>query len=189
MSTSKRDGSRQRRERDVHGGIKWGAAFFGWLTAAGAFVLLASLVAGVTALVDSTTSANLQSVLDDPQSAGVVGAVVSAVLLLIAYVCGGYVAGRMARFDGARQGVAVWLWALVIAVAVALLGYFAGDQSTLSNAAGNLPTAVPSVGGSAAISGLIAAAIALLIALVGAVLGGVMGMRFHRKVDHTDLSA
>jgi hypothetical protein len=44
------------------------------------------------------------------------------VLLLISYFAGGYVAGRMARFDGAKQGIAVWLWALIVAVIVAILG-------------------------------------------------------------------
>ena len=38
------------------------------------------------------------------------GVVVAAVVLFVAYVCGGYVAGRMARFDGIKQGLAVWGW-------------------------------------------------------------------------------
>ena len=49
-------------------------------------------------------------------------------MLFVAYYCGGYVAGRMARFNGVKQGVAVWVWAVVIAVAVAVLAAVAGDQ-------------------------------------------------------------
>lgn len=42
---------------------------------------------------------------------GMVGIIVLGVIVLVAYYCGGYVAGRMARFDGMKQGLAVWLWA------------------------------------------------------------------------------
>jgi hypothetical protein len=40
------------------------------------------------------------------QTAGIVGAIVALAVLFVAYYCGGYVAGRMARFSGAKQGVA-----------------------------------------------------------------------------------
>ena len=59
------------------------------------------------------------------------GAVTLAAVLFVAFGCGGYVAGRMARFDGARQGLAVWLWAVVLAVVVAGLGLGAGDRVDL----------------------------------------------------------
>ena len=48
----------------------------------------------------------------------------------VAYYCGGYVAGRMARFDGVKQGVAVWVWALVIAIIVTVLGAVGGSSTT-----------------------------------------------------------
>ena len=35
-------------------------------------------------------------------------------------------AGRMARFNGAKQGFMVWVWALIAAVVVAVLGVVAG---------------------------------------------------------------
>ncbi|MEV4351037.1 hypothetical protein AB0J83_41805 [Actinoplanes sp. NPDC049596] len=50
---------------------------------------------------------------------GVGGAIALLVVLLIAYYRGGSVAGRMARFNGLRQAVAVWIWAVVITVATA----------------------------------------------------------------------
>ena len=34
----------------------------------------------------------------------------------------------MARFDGIKQGVAVWVWAIVVAIVVAVLGAVAGDE-------------------------------------------------------------
>ncbi len=169
-------------EREEFGGIKWGAAFFGWLTAAGAAVLLASLVAAVGALVDRTTSTDLQALSQDPQSAGIVGGIVLLVVLLIAYFCGGYVAGRMARFDGARQGVAVWLWTIIMTVLVSVLGYFAGEEFNLAAQVGALPS-LPIEESQRTLGAIIAVAAVLLTALIGAVLGGIAGMRFHRKVD------
>jgi hypothetical protein len=44
------------------------------------------------------------------------------VVLGIAYFAGGYVAGRMARFDGARQGVAVWIIGLLVVLLLAGAG-------------------------------------------------------------------
>ena len=34
-------------------------------------------------------------------------------LQFLAYFSGGYVAGRMARFNGVGQGLMVWLWGVI----------------------------------------------------------------------------
>ena len=47
---------------------------------------------------------------------------------MLAYYCGGYVAGRMSRFDGARQGIGVWVIALAVTVVLALAAVIAGDE-------------------------------------------------------------
>ena len=52
-------------------------------------------------------------------------------ILLIAYYSGGYVAGRMSRFDGARQGLMVWVIGLLVTLLAAALGWIAGDQYNL----------------------------------------------------------
>ena len=59
---------------------------------------------------------------------GLVGIIVLLVILFVSYYAGGYVAGRMARFNGAKQGFMVWVWALIAAVVVAILGVVAGQQ-------------------------------------------------------------
>ncbi|GLY41853.1 hypothetical protein Amsp01_078760 [Amycolatopsis sp. NBRC 101858] len=54
---------------------------------------------------------------------------IGTAVLLVAYYCGGYVAGRMARFNGVKQGIAVWVWTIVmtvVALVVALVGGLAG---------------------------------------------------------------
>jgi hypothetical protein len=116
-------------QRSRYGGIKWGAAFFGWLSANGLAVLLVALLSaagvaiGLTQGVPSTDEAAQQA-----DTIGVVGGIVLLVILFLAYLAGGYVAGRMARFDGTRQGLAVWVIGLLVVLALAALGLVFGAQ-------------------------------------------------------------
>ncbi len=177
------------REKEEFGGMKFGSAFFGWLTATGMAVLLTALLAAVGAVFSLSTSTNLNEAADqagrDPQTVGVTSAIVLLVLLLISYFAGGYVAGRMARFDGAKQGLAVWLWALIIAVAVAILGVIAGSQFDILANLNSFPR-LPINEGDLTTAGVIAVVVAALAALIGAVLGGLAGMRYHRRIDRAD---
>ena len=119
------------------------------------------------------------------QTVGLVGAITLLVILLVAYYCGGYVAGRMARFNGIRQGLAVWLWGVVMALVVAAIAAIAGAQYDVF-AQLNLPR-LPVNEGQVTAVGAIAIGAAIVAALVGALLGGLAGMRFHRKVDAAGL--
>ncbi|WP_425845461.1 hypothetical protein [Agrococcus sp. TSP3-2-1] len=172
------------RERERFGGVKVGAAFFGWLTATGAVVLLIALAAAIGALIASLSGRDVDEVVEgaqqDLQSAGIWGAVILLVIWFVAYYCGGYVAGRMARFDGAKQGVAVWVWAVVIAIVAAIIGLVAGQNFALPP--GAMPT-LPLPEDQATLATVISAVVVAVVALIGAVLGGLAGMRFHRRVD------
>ena len=114
-----------------------------------------------------------------------VGAITLLVILFAAYYCSGYVARRMARFHGARQGLAVWLRGIVMAVIIAGIAWIAGSQYDVL-ARLNLPR-IPVNEGDVTAVGLIAIGAALLTGLIGALLGDLAGMRFHRKVDVADL--
>jgi hypothetical protein len=175
------------REREEHGGIKIGSAFFGWLAATGMAVLLSGLVA-VTGLVagESTgtdTATETADALDlSMESLGVLGVVVALLIWFVAYYSGGYVAGRMARFDGIKQGLAVWGWSIVIAVVIGVLGAVLGNDYT--------GTGIPDVRfDETTTTVVVSVAVVLLTSLVGAMLGGLAGMRFHRRVDRTGLGA
>jgi hypothetical protein len=172
------------RQREAFGGMRIGAAFFGFLAAAGMAVILTALTVAAGAAVGIGTDTEVES--ENVTTIGVWGAVVVAVLVLLAYFCGGYVAGRMARFDGAKQGLAVWLWALVIAAVVAVLTLVAGNEYNLF-AQVNLFPRIPVSEGDLTTAGLVAAVAAAALALVGAVLGGLVGVRFHRRVDRAGL--
>jgi hypothetical protein len=167
-------------QRDEFGGINWGAAFFGWLVAVGMGSLLVAIVAaagaavGLTQVSDSEAKAN-----GDTITLG--GAIALLVVLMIAYYCGGYVAGRMSRFDGARQGVGAWVWGIVAALLLALAAVILGDSYNVLSQL-NLPS-LP-VGKSTMTTGAVIAAAAVLVGtLFAAIVGGKAGERYHRKVD------
>ena len=176
------------REKERFGGMKFGSAFFGWLTATGMVVLLSALAAAIGAAVGLSAETDLGAALESAaanQSAGIIGAVIMLAVLLLSYYAGGYVAGRMARFNGLKQGLAVWLWALIAAAVVIILGLIYGsDIRSISqlNSVAPLPEDLEGVSAGT----WIAVAASLVVTLIGAVLGGLAGMRFHRRIDRAD---
>ena len=169
-------------QRAVFGGIKWGAAFFGWLSANGLAVLLVALLSaagvalGLAQGLDTADEAAEQA-----ETLGIGGGVAVLVVLFLAYLAGGYVAGRMARFDGVRQGVAVWVIGLLVVLVLAAAGVILGAQYNVLQQL-NLPR-IPIDEGTATTAGIITLVAILLVTLLGAVLGGKLGERYHRKID------
>jgi hypothetical protein len=178
------------REKERYGGMKFGSAFFGWLTATGTAVILIALLSSTGTAIGLGNGTSAKDVADAARSnadtIGIVGGIILAVILLLAYFCGGYVAGRMARFDGVKQGVAVWLWALVIAIVLAVVGLIAGSQFDVLAQLQTFPR-LPLNEGALAAGSIITAVVALVVSLIGAILGGLAGMRFHRRVDKAGL--
>lgn len=174
------------RQHEFYGGFKWGAAFFGWLSANGLTVLLVALAsaAGVALGLtqDSTDEANANA-----ETVGLVGAIVLLVIIGLGYYAGGYVAGRMARFDGARQGVGVWIIGLLVTAALAVAGYVFGSEYNVLNQL-NLPR-IPVDEGDATTAGIIALVAVLVVTLFAAIAGGKVGERYHRKVDRAGIDA
>jgi len=179
-----------RREKEEYGGVKVGLAFFGWLTATGTAVMLTALAAAAGTALSLATSTDARSATSqaaqDPKTIGIVGAVILFIVLFVAYYCGGYVAGRMARFHGLRQGLAVWLWALLIAAVVAVLAALAGSQYDVLSKLNSFPR-IPVSQGNLTTGGLVALVVVAAGSLAGALAGGQAGMYFHRKVDRAGL--
>jgi hypothetical protein len=173
------------RQREEFGGFNVGAAFFGWLVAVGLGALLVGLLAaagtavGLTELSETEAAGNATEI-------GLGGAIALLAALAIAYYAGGYVAGRMSRFDGARQGVGVWLIGLLVTIALAVVGAILGSEYNVLERL-DLP-AVPVGDSELATGGALALAIVVAGTLVAAVIGGKAGERYHRKVDRVGLA-
>lgn len=174
------------RERERFGGFKFGAAFFGWLTALGALVALTAVVTAIGAATGLTSPETVEDAVDavdqNMGAATIIGAIAIALVLFVAYFAGGYVAGRMARLSGAKQGLAVWLWAIAIAIVVAVVTAIAGTQWDILSDVDIFPR-IPVTADAATWTGILTAIGAAVITLIAAILGGTAGMRYHRRVD------
>ena len=175
------------RQKDAFGGMKLGSCFFGWLTASGTAVLLAALVTGVGAALG--LSRNVQEAGTSPaqtESVGFVGGILLLAIIFVSYLAGGYVAGRMARFNGLKQGLGVWLWAVIIAIIAGLAGWLVGARFDILAQVNSLPR-IPLSEGTLTTGGIIVAIGLVVVSLAGALLGGLAGMRYHRRVDRAGL--
>lgn len=179
------------RQRAAFGGAKVGSAFFGSIVAAatagiltGAFAV-ADAVLGLGVVPDPWASAGI-----GPLDAATVGWTVVGLLLavvLVSFYCGGYVAGRMARFSGVAQGLVVWLWAVVGSVVAAIVGAVLDGRYGFVDVVTRAVPTVP-VDEDLRPVALVVGAVAVVVAsLGGAVLGGHVGVRYHRRVDRAGL--
>lgn len=175
------------RQKDAFGGMKFGSCFFGWLTASGTAVLLAALVTGIGAALGLTRDVDVTNPTPaQTESISFVGGIVLLAIIFVAYLAGGYVAGRMARFNGLKQGLGVWLWAVILAILVAVAGWLAGAQFDIFAQVNSFPR-IPVNEGTLTTEGIIVAIGVVAASLVGALLGGLAGMRYHRRVDRAGL--
>jgi hypothetical protein len=170
------------RQRDEFGGINWGAAFFGWIVAIGLGVLLTAIVSAAGAAIGLTDASTAK---ENADTIGIVGGALLIAIAVISYYAGGYVAGRMSRFDGARQGFGVWLFGLIVTLLVAAAGAILGDQYNVFEQL-NLPR-IPVSTSDLTAGGAIALGAIVLGSLIAAVLGGKVGQRYHNKVDRAAL--
>jgi len=174
------------RQREEHGGLNWGAAFFGWLVSIGvaslliAFLSAAGTAIGLTGTSPSQAGEQAQS---NAGAVGIVGGVLLLVVLGAAYYAGGYVAGRMSRFEGPRQGTGVWLIGLIVTVVLAVAGVLLGAKYNVLSQL-NLPR-IPVDEGSLTTGGLIALLAIVAVTLLAAMAGGKQGTHYHRKIDRT----
>jgi MFS family permease len=161
------------------GGVKWGAAFFGWLVAVGLSVILIALVSAAGAAVGLSSSPGARR--EAAQTAGLIGGILLVAILMLGYYCGGYVAGRMSRFDGGRQGAAVWIFGLVVAIVLAIAGAVLGSQFNVLSQL-KLPR-IPIDEGTLTTGGLVTLAAVVVGTFLAAATGGKAGHRYHRRVD------
>src|SRR4051794_23382843 len=168
-------------QRERFGGADGTAIFFGWLSALGLAALLLAVVGAAGTRLGFATDVDTSDATSNAGTIGIVGAAILVGILLLAYYGGGYVAGRMARFDGGRQGFRVWLLGLLVTIAAALAGWLGGSQYNVMQQL-NLPR-IPVDEGDIATGAIITLAVVLIGTLLAAIAGGKAGDRYHARVD------
>jgi hypothetical protein len=183
-----RDRDRDRGRQDVedarhdrYGGANAGAAFFGWLVAIALSILLISIIGAIAAAVGETLDVSRADADDNARAYGLGAGIALFVVLFIGYFAGGYVAGRMSRYDGGRQGFAVWVIGLVVTVIAAVIGVVFGREYDVIERV-DLPS-VPIPDDTLTTSGIITLVAVVIGTALAAVFGGKAGHRYHDKVD------
>jgi hypothetical protein len=160
------------------GAVSVASAFAGTLVAFGAAVLLLALAAAIVG--GSGLNVDIQS--NDWRQAGAVGGAILAGVLLVAYLFGGYTAGRMARRRGVLHGVMVFVTSLVavaVATIVARLLTDADADTILRNLRSvGVPTSRSEWRDVVTVAGIGS----LTAMLVGSVVGGMWGERWHTRL-------
>ena len=164
------------------GRLSFPSILAGVLVAYGAFAVLAALAGTIATAIGLNTDLNR----NDWATLGLGSAIAVAVVLLAAYLFGGYVAGRMARRAGLLNGLAVFLLALLL---VAVVGAVAASQTDAEAISSNLRSlGIPTSGTEWGKAGTVAGIGSLAAMLVGALLGGVFGERWHSKLTRRAVS-
>ena len=169
------------RQREEFGGLNWGSAFFGWLVAVGVAVILLAILSAAGTVFNLSENVSEADANANADTIGIVGGILLIAVVAIAYYCGGYVSGRMSRFDGGRQGFGTWVIGLTVTVILAVAGVIFGSEYNVLEQL-NLPR-IPIDEGSLTAGAAIALAAVVIITLVAAMGGGKAGERYHRKID------
>jgi len=170
---------RQRERQEFGGRIQWEAVFFGLLAAIGLAACLVAMVLGGLVAAGVTSFSEDAAGLVDRILVG--GGAIALAILALSYLTGGYVAARMARFDGWRQGLGIWLLSLFVMLAAGITAWIAGGQLDPTESI-SLPSN-PVDEGPLHQGAEVIAPVLVALTLIAALIGGVLGDRFHRAVD------
>src|SRR5918997_1209398 len=159
---------REDRLRDMYGGVDWLASFLGLI-----FALVLGAVFSATAglvLVPFGLPPDLSA--GQLGASAITGLALLGVLIFLTYFFGGYVAGRLARFDGGRNGAMVLVWTFIVVLILALTAViFSGFlpdamAERIANSVDGMLSAAGNLAG-AGVVGIVTALGAVLVALLG----------------------
>ena len=169
--------------------VRWGPIVAGLVTALSIFLLLSLLALGLG--ITAAQGANAG------QEAGPAAGIIAAVIGLLAFVIGGFIAGRAAavggRGAGALNGFLVWALAIIAILLLAANGLGqvlggAGDifgQLQQTNVDPNVEVD-PNQAADAVRNSALVGFVSLALPALAATLGGALGARQEREVvDHT----
>lgn len=159
------------------GGIDLPATLVGMLAALATLLLLGGLITAAVGAVGYQTG------LDEgagAQEATIGGLAAGLAALFLSFVVGGWAAGRIARYDGLKNGVMTGVWALVLIAILSGLGAWLGAEYNVLQQA-DLPSWFSR--DAATTGAIVSGVVAIFVMLAGGLLGGVWGERFHRRAD------
>lgn len=164
----------------ARGGVSFWSVLSGVLVAFGAFIVLSAII-GAILVATGVAEGGVQS--SEATEAGLAVVIGLVLAQFLAYMWGGYTAGRMARGSGVLNGLLVPVLALIFVAALgAILAAVTGtspDAAAADVETMSLPLPLSDLGELA--TGL---GIGLLVAmLLGGALGGAMGARWHTKLE------
>ena len=173
--TSRDPAMREARAR--FGGIDLPATLVGMLAALSALLLLGGLITAAVGAVGYQTGLDEGA---SAEEATIGGLAAGLTALFLSFLVGGWAAGRMARYDGAKNGVVTGVWALLLIAILSGLGAWLGAEYNVLRQA-DLPSWFSR--DAATVGAIVSGLVAILVMLAGGLLGGVWGERFHRKAD------
>jgi hypothetical protein len=163
------------RARRRFGGLDLGAAIAGLLSAVG----LATLLGGIAGAIG--TIGYQLDVQRDRETLSAGGFIAGLVVLVVAFLVGGWVAGRSARYDGGRNGFASSVLFLVLSAGLAAVGAWFGEQYDVLNRF-QLPQWFNDQSWTAL--AIVSAVVGVVVMLTAGWFGGIMGSWYHRRVDN-----
>ena len=153
----------------------------GLVAAIGMLVILVGLfAAGAGNIALQMDALNVDGNVEEFSAAG---AVVAVLVLMASFYVGGWVAARMARLDGRKNGVIVALWMMVLVVVFGALGIWAGSEYNVFSQV-NLPDWVSAWDNAdVTLAASLAAAAGALAMFAGAFLGGLTGDAYNARAN------
>lgn len=141
-----------------------GATFLGWAVAAFFTLVLSAVTLALTGVGQA------QDGRVDLSGLAVTGLIAYLVAAFLAYLVGGYAAGRISLWNGVWHGLGTVAWAVVFAALAIVASVYAAGLVDLG-----VTIDLASLRG----TGLLAALLSLVAMMAGAALGGRLGERYH----------
>ncbi len=167
--------------KDRFGGIDTPASLGGMFAMIGTLIFLGALIAaGAGGLRYQLNAMDFEG---NMQELEVVGIVVASIVVLVASFVGGWVAARIARFNGVENGVGMAIWLIALVAIFAALGAFVGQQYNAFQRVGLPDWFTQITTEDVTANAIVGAIVGIVMVFLGAVLGGVVGDGYNRKVD------
>jgi hypothetical protein len=166
--------------RSQFGGLDLAASLTGMLVAIAMILILGGLIAAAVGTIafEGGIAATDENITIGSLIAGLV-------TLFVAFLVGGWAAGRMARYDGGVNGLMTAVWFLILTAIFAGLGLWIGEQYNVFVDV-EMPNWMATwLGTNATTGAVIGGIVAVLVSLLGGLLGGTLGARYHRAADAT----